>query len=231
MDPVSLAALFGKGAVSAAGGWTALRALGSLFGSVPQAASGFTGTPPGRRGAGFPTTGRRGIGAGLQESTTDEFGSILDEAYAGEMTAARAAINRQLAEALRRTDILYGGRGVFRSGELAGEHRRLEETALRSVSETAGGLGLERARLGLAERQLTQTGMLGQAQLALQEAQMRQAGEAAQAGMWTQLGAAAIDPFMEYALPALAGLFGSGQPSLTISPQRTLGWGELRGSY
>lgn len=221
MHPLLLA---GLGGLAFAGG---SRLVGQLW---PEETPRGTQRPA-RRGAGRATIGRRGIGAGLQESTTDEFGSMLDEAYAGEVTAARAAINRQLAEALRRTDIGYGGRGTFMGGARMAERGRLEEAALRSVAQATGALGLERAGLGLQERQLEQAGMLGQAQLALQEAGMRQQTEAATAGMWTQLGAAAIDPFMEYALPALVNLFGGGQPSLTTSPQTTLGWGELRGSY
>jgi hypothetical protein len=97
-------------------------------------------------------------------------GALAQQAQEQTMSAVRADVNRQLVEALGRSDIAYAQRGMFRSGSALGARGELEQAAARDIAAESARASLQRL------------GLVTQYDLAQQQMQMQK--EAGEAAMW-----------------------------------------------
>lgn len=213
-------------------GWTDWFELGDLANLIGGGAAGFlAGGPVGAVvGAGgaytagnirqmaaeptpFPEIGRRPLSADLNEQ--------LDRATAAELSANRAIIERQLAGALRRTDLQYGQHGIFRSGGRLAARGELEQAAMRDLATATAGTQLE--RLGIAE----QARQFDVAQ-SFREAQLQAQTEAQETAMYAGMLQSITPVLIEQLLPRMIGMFNQG-PTLTPSGAGTTSmWQSLK---
>lgn len=119
-------------------------------------------------------------------------GGRAEQAATEVMSAVRADVNRQLMEALGRSDIAYAQRGTYRSGSALEARQRLEEQALRDISAESARTALQRL------------GLVTQYDLANMQLQASQQGQ--EAAMWGTIFEAAAPMLLSLIFPQTAPL-------------------------
>ena len=110
---------------------------------------------------------------GQQQVGRQTIGALAQQAQEQTMNAVRADVNRQLAQALGRSDIGFAQRGMFRSGTATQAGGELEQAATRDIAAESARASLQ--RLGLVT------------QYDLAQQQMQAQKEAGEAGMYGQI--------------------------------------------
>ena len=114
-------------------------AIGDFFKDLLSTVSfGAYRTGPARPAGVSPTIGRDPASTKLEQATQQQLGAI------------QGAVAAQLAQALRRSDIDYAQRGMYRSGRAGGARRELEMGAMGAIAQQTGATALQ--RFGLAEQ-------------------------------------------------------------------------------
>jgi len=131
-----------------------------------------------------------------QQVGRQPIGALAEQASQETMNAVRADVNRQLAQALGRSDIGFAQRGMYRSGSAGQARGELEQAATRDIAAESARTSLQ--RLGLVS------------QFDLAQQQMQAQKEAGEAGMYGQI-FEAVAPLLLMQLFPAAGAAGGGE--------------------